>query len=164
MRETDVTGLRSLIFLLLLSVLLVGCTASEQSAENISTSTCPVTEPVWAMPPDDSAVEGSPANGYYFVNEDRSIMASAWWTEQEENYLRASKEGIKMGWFRPAGVELEITGQRINADAVPLEAHIPCCYPTRFQATGLNFLTEGCWEVIAKAADSVLSFIVWVEP
>ena len=34
----------------------------------------------------------------------------------------------------------------------------------RFQATGLIFPTEGCWEVTAKAADSVLSFVVRVEP
>jgi hypothetical protein len=68
-----------------------------------------------------------------------------------------------MGWFRPAAANLEITGQRIDAQAPPLEAHIPCCYPTRFQATGLYFPTAGCWEVTAKAGQSELSFVVWVE-
>jgi len=97
------------------------------------------------------------------VNEDRSIWASAWWTETEDSPLRASEEGVKVGWFRPAGAALEITGQRLDGTAPPLEAHIPCCYPTRFQATGLFFPT-GCWEVAAKAAESKLSFVVWVEP
>lgn len=169
--------LRSLIFFLLLSVLLTSCTAidtmysgpspitpSAPPAESTSASACPLTEPVWAKPPDDSAVQGSPEYGYYFVNEDHSIWASAWWTGQEEYHLRVSEEGSKVGWFRPAGAALEITGQRIDAQAPPLEAHIPCCYPTRFQATGLFFPTEGCWEVTAKAADSELSFVVWVEP
>ena len=148
--------------------ILTACTASNSIMSGGSPSenanACPVSEPLWVKPPQDSAVQGSPGYGYYFVNEDRSMWASSWWTEQEENYLFAGDEGIKMGWFRPAGAELEITGERIDAQAAPLEAHVPCCYPTRFQATGLFFPTEGCWEVTAKAADSALSFVVWVEP
>jgi hypothetical protein len=95
------------------------------------------------------------------VNEDRSIWASAYWGEY---HLRAGEEGNKVGWFRPAGAELEITGQRLDGEAPPLEAHASCCYPTRFQASGLYFPTEGCWEVIAKAQDKELSFVVRVEP
>jgi len=59
---------------------------------------------------------------------------------------------------------MEITGRRLDGEAPPLEAEFPCCYPTRFQASGLYFPTEGSWEVTAKAADSVLTFIVKVEP
>jgi hypothetical protein len=125
---------------------------------------CSVSKPVWAKPPDDSAVSNPPEYGYYFINEDRSIWASAWWAGEEAFYLRASEEGIKVGWFRPAGAALEITGKRLDGQAPPLDTHIPCCYPTQFQATGLYFPTEGCWEVTAKAADSELSFVVWVEP
>ena len=153
--------IRPLTIFLLLCVL-VACTNAP--AENTSASDCARTELVWVIPPEDSAVQGSPGYGYYFVNEDRSIWASAWWIRQEENYLRPSEEGIKVGWFRPAGAPLEITGQRLDAQAPLLEAHVPCCYPTRFQATGLLFPTEGCWEVIAKAEDKELSFVVWVEP
>ena len=152
------------IFILLPCVLLVACTANKQSAVDVSAGTCPVTETVWAKPPEDSAVAGSSEYGYYFVNEDRSIWASAWWTDQEGNYLNAGEEGIKIGWFRPEGAELEISGQRIDAQAPPLDAHIPCCYPTRFQSTGLVFPTEGCWEVMATAENSVLSFVIKVEP
>lgn len=125
---------------------------------------CPVTEPVWAKPPADAAVQGSSAFGYYFVNADRSIWASAWWASQTDNPLRGREEGIKVGWFRPAGATLQITGQRIDAQAAPLEAHVPCCYPTRFQATGLFFPSAGCWTVKAKADTSELDFVVWVEP
>jgi len=158
-------------------IFLAGCTATDTIATAAPTITpivsptesspedaCRVTEPVWARFPDDSAVLDPPAYGYYFLNEDRSIWASASWTEQEDTSLRVSEEGIKVGWFRPAGAELEITGQRMDAQAPPLEAEVPCCYPTRFQATGLYFPTEGCWQVTAKAADRELSFVVWVEP
>lgn len=145
------------ILCVLMGVLLTGCATSGKA-------TCPVTEPVWVKPPEDSAVSGPPAYGYYFLNEDRSIWASAWWEEQEEDYLRVNEEGIKVGWFRPAGADLEITGQRLDGEAPPLEAEAPCCYPTRFQASGLYFHTAGCWEVTARAADRKLTFVVWVEP
>jgi hypothetical protein len=75
-----------------------------------------------------------------------------------------AKEWIKVGWFRPAGAELIILGQWLDGNAPLLEAEVPCCYPTRFQATGLYFPTDGCWKVTARVADSELSFIVWVEP
>jgi hypothetical protein len=138
--------------------------AQAQGAEESASTPCPLTESVWIKPPEDAAVQDPPAFGYYFVNEDRSIWASAWWTGHEEYPLRAGEEGNKVGWFRPAGATLEITGERLDGQAPPLESHIPCCYPTRFQATGLSFPTEGCWKVTARAAESELSFVVWVEP
>jgi hypothetical protein len=167
--------IRSLTIFWSLSVW-VGCTsasAAEDAAtltpaasttEITSANTCPVTEPVWIKRPADSAVQDPPEYGYYFVNKDHSIWASAWWVDAEEPYLRASTEGIKVGWFRPAGATLEITGHRLDGESPPLEAYASCCYPTRFQASGLIFPTEGCWEVTAKAADKELSFVVWVEP
>lgn len=146
---------RLFMSLLLICIFLSACSGNQP---------CPVTEPVWIIPPEDSAVQGSPGYGFYFVNEDSSIWASAWWTNTEDEQLQADEEGIKVGWFRPEGAPLEITGQRLDEQALPLEAHIPCCYPTRFQATGLSFPIEGCWEVTARAADSELSFVVRVEP
>jgi hypothetical protein len=108
-----------------------------------------------------------PAPGYFFVNADQSIWASASWREQARVYPRASEEGnrgMKVAWFRPEGAELEISGRRIDKSAPPLEAYVPSGYPTRFQATGLAFPTEGCWQITAKAAQSELSFVVWVDP
>ena len=166
-----------LMLLVLLSVLLTGCTGiarvdPDAASETLTatptattlTDECAVTEPVWVKPPEDSAVQNPPAYGNYFVNEDGSIWASAWWTEDEEYPLRAGEDGVKVGWFRPAGSLLEITGRRLDGQAHGFKADIPCCYPTRFQATGLIFPTEGCWEVNAKAGDSELSFVVAVEP
>ncbi len=135
-------------------------TPSSAPAEVSPEAACPVTEPEWAKPPEDPAVQGTPDFGYYFVNPDRSMWAAAWWTGNEEFSLRAGDEDIKIGWFRPEGATLEITGRRIDGDAPPLHTHVPCCYPTRFQATGLYFPKEGCWEITAKAetASSRLSF------
>jgi hypothetical protein len=151
-----ITVTRLLLMVLLLFVL-VGCAGAAQRD-------CPITEPVWEKPPADAAVLDPPAYGYYFVNEDRSIWASAGWAGTEADPLQVHEEGFKVGWFRPAGAALQITGRRLDAEAASLESDIPCCYPTRFQATGIYFPTEGCWEVHAKAEDKELSFVVWVEP
>ena len=79
-------------------------------------------------------------------------------------HFRAGEEGYKIGWFRPVGSELIITGRRLDAEAPPLEAETGCCYPTRFQASGVYFSTEGCWELNVQAENRKLSFVVWVEP
>ena len=149
--------------LLFLIVGLASCT-SVQETKGTSANACLLTEPVWVKPPADAAVLDPPAFGDYFVNEEHSIWASASWAIDEEDGMNVSKEWIKVGWFRPAGAELIITGQRLDGEAAPLEAEASCCYPTRFQASGLFFPTEGCWEITAKAADEELSFVVWIEP
>jgi hypothetical protein len=176
-RLLPVAVIRLWIFILPLGVILSGCAAIDRlspgastptldasAAETATASACPVTEPEWVKPPEDSAVSGSPEFGYYYLNQDRSIWASAWWEDAEDYPVTNSEEGIKVGWFRPAGATLEITGQRIDGDSEPLHAHVPCCYPTRFQATGLYFPTAGCWEVNATAGESELSFVLRVEP
>ena len=150
-----------LLAIILVCFVMVACAASTRNA---SADNCPLTEPIWEKPPADAAVQDAPAYGYYFVNEDRSIWASAVWVGKDDAPLRVSDEGIKVGWFRPAGAAMEITGRRLDAEAPALESDIPCCYPTRFQATGIYFPTEGCWEVNAKAEDKELSFVVWVAP
>ena len=168
---------RSIIACLLVSIVIAGCvpantgetdiisrTRVDSPAASLSAASCPVTAPVWARPPDDSAVQDPPAFGYYYANLDRTIWASAWWWKSEEFPLRVSEEGTKVGWFRPAGAVLQITGRRLDGQAPSLDAHVPCCYPNRFQASGLYFPTEGCWEVTAQAAGSQLLFIVSVEP
>ena len=143
--------------------ILVAC--SPDAADDASTkNSCPLTEPKWLMPPEDAAVNTSPEYGYYFVNKDQSIWASAWQVRDEESAFRTGDEGNKIGWFRPAGAELMITGRRLDAQGPPLEAKTGCCYPTRFQASAVYFPTEGCWEINAQAEDRKLSFVVWLEP
>ncbi|MEZ4770161.1 MAG: hypothetical protein R2844_17265 [Caldilineales bacterium] len=144
-----------------------GRTCLRQKPAPIATdtpATCPVTEPEWLLAPDDPAVLSEPAFGYYYVNADRSMWASAWWSQDGALPLQAGEDGVKVGWFRPAGATLTITGQRIDGDAPPLGSHVPCCYPTRFQASGIDFPEPGCWRVAATAADSQLTFVVEVVP
>jgi hypothetical protein len=144
--------------------MLTSCTSSSAADRSTAKISCSLTEAKWVKLSEDAAVLDPPAYGYYFVNEDHSIWASAWQAKDEENPFGAGEQGNKVGWFRPAGAELVITGRRLDAEAPPLEAEASCCYPTRFQASGVYFPTEGCWEVHAQAEDRKLSFVVWVEP
>lgn len=69
---------------------------------------------------------------------------------------------MKYPWFRAAGLtgRLTVTGRRLDAAAPPLRADIPNRYlVTGFQATGLIFPTEGCWEITGKAGDTTLIFV-----
>jgi hypothetical protein len=171
------TLLQARIFFLPLTLFLAGCVGldtqgfvaaapplTDLPTQASLTGVCPVTQPAWINPPDDPAISDPPEYGFYFVNADRSILASAWWHGQLDFPLRAGVEGNKIGWFRPAGADLEISGQRLDGESPPLSALIPCCYPTRFQSTGLYFPTPGCWEVTARSAGSLLRFIVSVAP
>jgi hypothetical protein len=45
-----------------------------------------------------------------------------------------------------------------------MTAHLSCCYPTGFLASGPIFPTEGCWEVIARAGRHTLTFVTKVSP
>lgn len=148
---------------LFLLLSLVACTGAP-AAKGTSDKACLLTEALWMKPPEDAAVLDPPAYNDYFVNEDRSIWASASWATEVETGLNVAEEWIKVGWFRPAGAELVVTGQRLDGKAPPLEFEAACCYPTRFQASGLYFPAAGCWGVTAKAADKKLSFVVWIEP
>lgn len=149
---------RRMVWLGLLAALVAACAAA-------GTEDCLPTSVVWDQPPDDPAISEAPQPGPYFVNRDKTIWASAWWALEDAEFVweeTVRGYGIKVGWFRPDGMPLHITGRRLDAAAAPLVAQVPCCYPTRFQATGLIFPTEGCWEVHASAGDSQLTFVVLV--
>jgi hypothetical protein len=72
---------------------------------------------------------------------------------------------MKFPWWRGNGVRgaLKISGVRLDGQAPALKAHIPLGYgPTGFQATGLIFATEGCWQVTGRAGNSRLTFVTRV--
>lgn len=69
----------------------------------------------------------------------------------------------KFGWWRIASGTLAITGRRLDASAPPLTASVPDGYgPVGFQASGVRFSTEGCWEVSGSVSTSTLTFVTFV--
>jgi catechol 1,2-dioxygenase len=125
------------------------------AADALETATCAVTQPFQDEPPDDPNADPF-GFGPWHINAERTL-----WVGLPPD-LSWHPGGEKVIWIRPAGTKLTITGQRLDGEAPPLRADIPCCYPTGFQVTGLFFPTEGCWEVTATAGEHELRFITQV--
>jgi hypothetical protein len=123
-----------------------------------ASDTCGVTEPIRAEPPRDPNADPF-GTGPWYVNADRSI-----WAGWDAVRMVAGEKGNKVLWIRPQGTQLVVSGRRLDVQASPLKARIPCCYPTGFQASGLMFPSGGCWEISAKAGASTLSFVTRVGP
>ncbi len=71
--------------------------------------------------------------------------------------------GWKFGWWRIASGGLTISGRRLDAAAPPLRASVPSGYGSSgFQASGVSFPTEGCWEVTGTVGGSSLTFVTFV--
>ena len=71
--------------------------------------------------------------------------------------------GWKFGWWRIAPGTLTITGRRLDAPAPPARASVPEGYgPEGFQASGVSFPTEGCWEITGSVGGSTLTFVTFV--
>ena len=118
-------------------------------------ATCPVSERVYDSAPRDP--NASAVRGHWYRNADRTIWAGflpeRGWTVG----------GNKTYWVRPRGTRLTVAGRRLDEDAPPLRAAIPCCYPTGFQIVGLSFPTAGCWEVTAASGSSQLRFVTEIQ-
>jgi hypothetical protein len=160
--------LRLFTLLTLVALLLSGCTAlslSEpgqlleapvaQAAVKGPVVACDVTPTLMDEPPKDPHADPF-GYGNWHINAERTMWvmippSGKWHTS-----------GEKVIWIRPAGTELVVSGQRIDAKAEPLRVDQPCCYSTGFQVNGLHFPTGGCWEVVATAGEHELRFIIEV--
>ena len=71
---------------------------------------------------------------------------------------------MKKGWWRAErGGKLTIEGRRLDAPALPLAAEIAAGYDhSHFQATGVGFPTEGCWEITGRVGEASLTVVVLV--
>lgn len=125
---------------------------------------CPVTMPNGSTPPGEENSELNHGNG------------KLWTVLWPDGIVRFETGGpgemradgslvMKFPWWRGEGVvgTLQIAGRRLDGDAPPLQAEIPQGYgDTGFQASGLVFSSEGCWEVTARAGDAQLTIVTQV--
>jgi hypothetical protein len=139
----------------LLTALVVLSGPPSQTGVSQNNSACPVSTPVQDRPPDDahSSTFASP-NGTWYANDNRTIWA--WW------WGKTSTGDYKVLWVRPVGAQLKISGRRLDADTPALTAWVPGGYHYSFQASGITFPTDGCWEITASAGDARLKFVVRV--
>ena len=71
----------------------------------------------------------------------------------------------KFPWWRLVPGHLTITGRRLDAPAPPLTSFVPNGYgDIGFQASGVTFPSEGCWQVTGTIAQTSLTFVTLVIP
>ena len=124
---------------------------------------CPVTKPGKA-PVDigdrlfgSSAAFGNDALWVGGLGDGGVILADSGFVESDGSI------GWKFGWWRIVSGTLTITGRRLDAPGPPPRASVPDGYGSQgFQASGVSFPTEGCWEVTGTVGSSDLTFVAFV--
>ena len=123
---------------------------------------CPVTVPNGSTPPGEQPSPDHHGNGQLWTGlwpEGKVIFEPGGpGTIYADGFL-----GMKWGWWRGVEGQLTIEGRRLDAPAPPLRADIPSGYgETGFQAAGLIFPSEGCWEVTGQVGEAELTFVTLV--
>ncbi len=71
--------------------------------------------------------------------------------------------GRKFMWWRIVPGRLSVQARRLDADAPPVAGSVPAGYGDGgFQASGVDFGSEGCWEVVGRVSDQSLRFVIRV--
>jgi len=69
---------------------------------------------------------------------------------------------MKFGWYRLTSGYLTITGQRLDGSAPPASGQTSGYGLTGFNASGVIFPTEGCWQVTGRVGRVTLTFVTFV--
>lgn len=141
----------------LVLLMAAGCATPQPSATQAAA--CSPTLPNGNTPPGEEPGPTFHGNGSLFTSglaEDGEIVADQRWIAEDGSI------GIKFPWWRALGVgaagDLEITGHEINTGAI-VTASIPDGYGQAFQASGITFPTEGCYEITVTSGDAMLTFV-----
>lgn len=123
----------------------------------VPTFPCPVTSPNGSQPLGEKTISTAhhgngalwtvlPADGILYVRRESAGLLST-----------------KLPWWRGVTGTLTIEGRRLDGDG-KFSAHVPEGYgDSGFQATGVYFSSEGCWEVQGRVGAAALKFVVDVK-
>jgi len=126
---------------------------------------CPVTLPRPTHPP---GVSSDVVFGWGASYGDGKLWVGGLWPHGVLDVDRSfvARDGsvrMKFGWWRAVPGKLRITGRRLDAPAPPAKAEVPAGYGrTGFQASGVIFPTEGCWEITGTLPTTSLTFVTFV--
>jgi len=151
-----------LVLALLALWLAAGCGSGTPTAKGPPpAASCEATLPNGDTPPGEE-----PGPGWY---GDGRLYTALWPNGEilaDPRFVHADGSiGMKFAWWRAPGVgaagDLQITGHEISTGA-SITASIPDGYGQRFQASGVYFPTEGCYEITARSGDAELVFVTKV--
>jgi hypothetical protein len=127
---------------------------------------CPVTLPTRFNPPPGVSADDLFGSDYSYGNG--RLWVGGLWPKgviaaRPDFIEQDGSVGMKFGWWRQVSGSLQITGRRLDAPAPPLRADVPDGYGrTGFQASGVYFPNEGCWEVAGQVGGTTLTFVTFV--
>ncbi|GIH08459.1 hypothetical protein Rhe02_65260 [Rhizocola hellebori] len=125
-------------------------------------SGCPVTQPVPAGPEVPAGALFGQSSAFGNADLWVGALGPAGVFTLEPDPLHGM--GTKLGWYRIATGKLQIVGRRLDGPAPALISHVPDGYgETGFQSSGVNFPSEGCWEVTGTVGSARLTFITLVK-
>ncbi len=120
---------------------------------------CPVTIPNGSTPPGAKPSPDRHGNDALWVDvwPNNKILATP-------KYIRSDGSiDMKFGWYRGVPGKLTVEARRLDAPAPPVQVNIPGGYgDSGFQATGIYFPTEGCWEITGRVGAASLTFVTLV--
>jgi hypothetical protein len=123
---------------------------------------CPVTTPNGSTPPGEQPSPDLHGNGQIWTGlwpEGKVVFKQ----DGPGHILPDGSLEMKWWWWRGINGQLTIEGRRLDAPAPPLQAEIPEGYgATGFQASGIIFSGEGCWEVTGRVGKAELTFVTLV--
>ena len=121
-----------------------------------SVDPCPITQPNNSPPPGSTFGAEFHGNGQLWVGLWRSNVVV-------QDRAPDGSIDAKFGWWREARGQLRIDGHRLDGSAPSAHGEVPSGYgDAGFQATGIIFPTEGCWEVTGRVGDASLTFVTLV--
>ena len=123
--------------------------------------TCPVTLPNGMTPPGEEPAPTHHGNGLLYT-----VLAPAGKVLADDGSIEANGSiGWKYPVWRALGVgeagDLAITGHELTTGTA-VRSVIPDGYGQRFQASGIYFPGEGCYELTLRSGPSSLTFITVV--
>ena len=147
------------MFALFVLVIVTGCGVPAPTTKSVTA--CNPTQPNGDTPSGEEAAPGFYGNGRLYTSglSHNGIRADP------GSVAADGSIGLKFAWWRALGVgaagDLQIVGHELNTNAT-IVATIPDGYDQYFQATGITFPTEGCYEITARSGDAALTFVVKV--
>lgn len=141
-----------------------GTPTTTNRASVADVAACPVTLPIGVAP--DGQDRPFASSALAFGNSHLWVVPL-----QEDGVIRADSRAVesdgsistKFLWWRTTPGTLTISGRRLDAPAPPLRVSVPDGYGTEgFQASGVSFPTDGCWEVKGAVGGVELRFVTFV--
>jgi hypothetical protein len=173
-----------------LAVTLLGCTGtpastSPASASPASTSPSPASPATTAAPRPVTLADarncpvtiGHPVPsskpwreglfGWQSAYGNGSLWVGALWPHgvviiTPDNVDQDGRLEMKFGWYRLTSGFLAITGRRLDAPAPSASGRASGYGLTGFNASGVIFPTEGCWQVTGRVGRVTLTFVTFV--